>query len=211
MHLFKAFPHKISPTVQSFIFDNGFTLLVSFSISFLLFVVWYYGVEISFQNKEKKSWISANVGLLRQHLILKHLLELLGNQLSVCERCENGKMQLWNYQQDRLLVIRCKSCQMNYTFNREYCHLIRLILSELDGNRNLLNTLKSSRNRVLGKFLIQKLAIDVSSLMSDVSSLGVFHFVARNQNQMETKQVREIIIRDWKEVKSQEVHLWTGT
>lgn len=100
---------------------------------------------------------------------------------------------------------------MNYTFNREYCHLIRLILSELDGNRNLLNTLKSSRNRVLGKFLIQKLAIDVSSLMSDVSSLGVLHFVARNQNQMETKQVREIVIRDWKEVKSQEVHLWTGT
>lgn len=204
-------PLNTSTNIYSFILDNGFALLFSFSISSLLFIAWYFGVELSFQKKEKRSWISSNSGLLRQHLILKYLLEQFGNQLSVCERCENSEMQLWNYQQNRLLVIRCKSCQINYTFTKEHCNLIRLILSELDGNHSLLKILKSNRNRVLGKFLIQKLALDSSSLVSDVDSLGVFHFVARNQNLTETKLVREIIITDWQEVKCPGVQLETAT
>lgn len=195
---------------RSFILDNGPSLLASLGISSLLFMGWYYAIELPIQRREKKSWLSDNTNLLRQYLIVKHLIARLGYQFSVCERCTNDKMQLWNYQPKELLVVRCRCCKMNYTFTKNYCELIPLILAELHGAHSLINTLTAKRDKVLGKFLIRKLSVDSSCLRSGVSALGVFHFMARKPYLPETKAVMEIVLTEWEEVKGYDLQVFNG-
>lgn len=140
------------------------------------------------------SWLTNNQGLLRQHRILCYLLELLGHRLSVCKKCRNDRMQLWNYRGDDLLVIRCKSCKMNYTLTTDHGAVIGLILSEMEGAVKFLDVILSNQDNVLGKFLIRKLSLEPSALKSDVSTLGVFQFLARKPHEYENQAVLEIVM-----------------
>lgn len=171
-------------------------LLLYLFLTVLLFLVLFFGIEFLSQRKMKVSWLRNNQGLLKQHQILSYLLELLGHRLSVCKKCKNDRMQLWNYKLDQLLVVRCKSCKMNYTLTTDHSPVIGLILSELEGAIKLLNAILSNQQNVLGKFLIRKLSLEPSALKSDVSTLGVFQFFARKSYYDDSQSIFDIFMTE---------------
>lgn len=192
-------PPLAPATLQSFLWDNGSILLISFLISSLLFLAWYFGVNLPQQHREKRQWLAAHSGLLRQQLILKHLLHKLGHWVYGCSRCQNTHMQLWNCQQ-QVLVVRCRSCKMNYTLTKEQNKLVPMILSTVGGGQVMVNTLVEKRHEALGKFLMQKFTLDRSCLTSRENPLGAYHFTARTPDPKPRSNVRDIYLREWEVV-----------
>ena len=182
-------------------------MLLYLFLTVLLFLVFYYGIEFLSQRRMKVSWLRNNQGLLRQYQILSYLLELLGHRLSVCKKCKNDRMQLWNYKSDQLLVVRCKSCKMNYTLTPDHSAVIGLILSELDVAIKLLDAILSNQQNVLGKFLIRKLSLEPSALKSDVSTLGVFQFFARKSYDDDGQSIFDMVMTEEEYDSPNRVHL----
>ncbi|WP_149274371.1 hypothetical protein [Pareuzebyella sediminis] len=192
-------PPLAPATLQSFLWDNGNILLISLFISSLLFLAWYFGINLPQQHREKRQWLSEHSGLLRQQLILRYLLHQLGHWVYGCSRCQNTHMQLWNCQ-EQVLVVRCRSCKMNYTLTETQSKLVPMILSTADGGKMMVNTLMEKRHEALGKFLMQKFTLDHSSVASTENPLGAFHFTAKSREQVPHAAVRNIYLREWEVV-----------
>jgi len=186
-------------SVLSFVIDMGPLLLLSLLFSAILFYSWYFGVELSGQRKKQRLWLSENKGLIQQYKFLNYLLDSFGQHIASCKNCKNDKMQLWDYKQDELLVVRCRSCKMNYTFTKDQNDLIQLMLSQIEGVVQLVNTVFSYRYQVLGKLLIRNLAIDLKNRKRDFSPLAVLHFTASKKKQT-SKSVKDIFLNEWEVV-----------
>ncbi|WP_276168420.1 hypothetical protein [Zobellia alginiliquefaciens] len=178
-------------SVQSFFIAVGPLLLVSMTISSMLFFFWYFGFTLSEQRRKARWWLVDNIGLVQQYKDLDELLDGLGQKTSVCKKCNNDKMQLWNYQQEGLLVVRCRSCKMNYTFTKEHNELVQLILSQMENATKLVNILVRYRYQALGKLLARNLSIDASAMRSEINPLEVLHFTARKER-LRTEPVNDI-------------------
>ncbi|MDB2606214.1 hypothetical protein N9Y48_00395 [Zobellia sp.] len=179
-------------SMQTFVFKEGSVLLGSVVFMSILFSSWYFGVELSEQRNKARLWLVENIVLLQRNRVLKAHLEGLGKKTSICKNCNSDRMQLWNYQQRGLLVVRCRSCKRNYTLTKEHNEYIQLILSEMDGNVKLVNTLIRYRYQELGKLLGNKLAIDVSEMNAELNPLEVFHFTAKISQGTENKSSENV-------------------
>ena len=191
---------KVHVTIQSFILDMGPLLFISLLASSLLFFSWYYFFELPKQKQEKRIWLLQNASILKEYKTLKKHLYQLGQSTAVCRHCNSDKMQLWNHRKQELLVVRCRSCKMNYTLTKEHSESAGFILSNLDWATKLVNTLSFNRYSVLGKFLVKKLAIDITSLNSYNNPLAVFYFTTKERNGLSGNPVMEIVIHEWEEV-----------
>ena len=174
-------------SIQSFVLDVGPLVLGTIALPSILFFFWYFGVELSEQRIKAKLWLGENIGLVQRYRTLGNHLEGLGIKTTICKNCKCDKMQLWNYQQHRLLVVRCRSCKMSYTLTKEHNEYIQLILSEMDGTVTLVNTLIRFRYQELGKLLGNKLAIDPSKMDANVNPLEVLHFTAKKPTKAEER------------------------
>ena len=115
-------------------------------------------------------------------------------------------MQLWDYLHN-LLVVRCTSCKMNYTFTKHYDELLQPLFCQLDGATNLVNTIISHRNHLLGKHLAQKLHIDVDGIYKNKSPLAVMQFTASGANGTPFKSVFDISLNAWEVVLPEKLEL----
>ncbi|MUH35452.1 hypothetical protein D9O36_06340 [Zobellia amurskyensis] len=180
---------KEATSIQSFVLDVGPLLLGAVALPSILLFFWYFGVELSDQRIKAKLWLVENIVLVQRYRMLGGHLEGLGQKTSICKNCKNDKMQLWNYQQQKLLVVRCRSCKMNYTLTKEHNEYIRLILSEMDGTVTLVKTLIRFKYHELGKLLGRKLALDPSDMNSQLNPLEVFHFTAKKSDKSEEERI----------------------
>lgn len=187
-------------SIQSFILDIGPILLVSFSLSLFLFLNWYFAYDRIKQKKEKRLWLTRNMRSLVRYGDLMEQLEHLGQTTPVCKQCNNFKMQLWNHQHDELLVVRCRSCKINYTLTKDHSDCTRLILSNMEWAIELINILIKNRHKALGKFLIRKLALDPSCIKPGINPLEVFCFSAKKEDEFIIDPVFEIVLNEWEEV-----------
>ena len=107
-------------------------------------------------------------------------------------------MQLWDYVQN-LLVVRCTSCKMNYTFSKDYDELLQPLFCQLDGASALVNTISTHRYNLLGKHLAQKLRIDVNGIHKNKIPV-VMQFTASKVNETTFKSVFDISLNTWEVV-----------
>ena len=187
-------------SVLSFALDTGPLLLMSLIFSMLLFFCWYFAIERTNQRKKQRLWFVENEGLIQQYKVLHHHLESFGRSISCCKHCKNDKMQLWNYEQHQLLVVRCRSCKKNYTFTKEHNELMQQILFQMEGVVSLVNTVFTYRHHPLGKLLGQKLAIDIHGIKPDDRPLELMHFTASKLEEIKSKSILDIFIYDWEVV-----------
>lgn len=200
-------PNLYEPTtLLNFFIDVGPVLILSLSFSTALFFLWYFAIELKQQEMERQIWLGKNKNLLFQYEDLHDLLGYFGQKISCCSHCKNNKMQLWDYFHN-LLVVRCTSCKMNYTFSKDYDELLQPLFCQLDGATALLNTISTHRNNLLGKHLAKKLCIDVNGIHKNRIPLGVMQFTAAKANEIPIKSVFDISLNAWEVVVPEKLEL----
>lgn len=200
-------PNLYEPaTLLNFFIDVGPVLLLSLSFSGALFFLWYFGLELKQQEMERQMWLGQNKNLLSQYKDLQYLLGCFGQKIPCCSHCKNNKMQLWDYLHN-LLVVRCTSCKINYTFSKDYDELLQPLFCQLDGATDLVNTISTHKNNLLGKHLAQKLRIDVNGIYKNKSPLAVMQFTASKANETTFKSVFDISLNAWEVVLPEKLEL----
>lgn len=179
-----------------FFIEVGPILFLSLTFSSFLFFIWYATIELNTQKKKQRLWFAKNEWLLRQHEDLRELLDGFGQRVSCCSNCNNDRMQLWDYRQN-LLVVRCRSCKMNFTFAKEHNELIQPILCQLKRTAKLVNTLVKYKYYPLGKRLAEKLAIDFKSIGSEISPLAIIHFTSAKKMETKVISILDIDLNEW--------------
>ncbi|MFD0796114.1 hypothetical protein ACFQZJ_01475 [Maribacter chungangensis] len=193
-------PNLYEPaTLFNFLTDIGPIMLLSLSFSGALFCFWYFVLELNKQEMERKIWLGQNKNLLLQYEDLHYLLDDFGQKVPCCSHCKNDKMQLWDYFHN-LLVVRCTSCKMNYTFSKGYDELLQPLFCQLDGATALVNAVSRHRHELLGKHLARKFSIDVTGIHKNKSPLGVIKFNASRANATSIKSVFDISLNTWEVV-----------
>ena len=109
-------------------------------------------------------------------------------------------MQLWDYQEHNLLVVRCRSCKMNYTFTKSQSTFMHLIFSQLDGVSILMNTIIKYGYKKNGLRLLRELAIDQTKIQSDKRPLAFIYFTAHKKEESGEIEIKDIFINEWKVV-----------
>lgn len=194
-------PNLYEPaTLLNFVIETGPELLICLLFSGVLFLLWYFALELKRQEMERQIWLGQNKNLLLQYEDLDHLLGYFGQNISCCSHCKNDKMQLWDYVHN-LLVVRCTACKMNYTFSKDYDELLQPLFCQLDGATRLVKTISTQRNNLLGKHLAQKLRIDVNVIHKNRIPLGVMQFTASKVNETTFKSVFDISLNAWEVVR----------
>lgn len=184
-----------SLSVISFIADVWPLMLISLSFSAFVFFCWYFGFALQKHKKKQNLWITKNEGAIEQYKDLQLHLKDFGQQISCCKNCSGHEMQLWGCQQ-KLLVVRCRSCKMNYTFSKEHNQLIL----QIQLVKELLSTLIFYRNDTLGKLLAHKLGIDITSINYETIPLEIIHFATANAYTITPKSVMDILIFEYEVV-----------
>lgn len=182
-------------SVFSFISDVWPSLFLSLLFAAFLFICWYF----VFVLQKQKFWLKKNKALIDQYKVLQLNLNDFGQQVTSCKNCNERDMQLWDYRQ-KLLVVRCRSCKMTYTFAKEHHKLILNALFQNEGVMTLLNMLISYRYHAFGKQLARVLKVDISTINASTTPLEILHFTARSEYMITPKSVKEIAIFEWEEV-----------
>jgi hypothetical protein len=182
-------------SVLSFISDVWPLLLMSLLFSAFLFLCWYFG----FLLQKQKIWLKNNKQLIEQYKVLQLSLIAFGQQISCCKNCNERDMQLWDYQQ-KLLVVRCRSCKMTYTFTKEHNQLVLKILFQIECVMILLNTLVVYRYHAFGRLLARALEVDITAVNATTTPLEIIHFTAQNEYMVTLNSVKNIEIFEWEVV-----------
>jgi len=186
--------------VLSFLSDNWLVLMLSVLLAIILFYYW----NLAHANAKQKSWLKKNQDLIVQYQALQLYLNDFGQHLCSCKNCNERDMQLWNFGQ-QLLVVRCSSCKMNYTFAKEQNQLILKVLIQIERVKVLFNTLISNKYDSLGRLLAHTLEIDVAALTSATTPLELVHFTAQSEYMITPKFCRNISVVQWEVVHSENI------
>lgn len=197
-------PNLYEPaTLLNFVIDVGPVLFISLSFSGALFFIWYFALELKQQEMERQIWLVQNKNLVLQYQDLHDLLGYFGQKIPCCSHCKNDTMQLWDYLHN-LLVVRCTSCKMNYTFSKDYDEILQPVFCQLDGATSLVNTISDHRNNLLGKHLAKKYGIDVNVIHKNRIPLGVMQFTVSKVNETTFTSVFDISLNAWEVVHPEE-------
>ncbi len=180
--------------------DVGPLVLMSFLFSSLFFSCWYFGTDYINKKRKFKHWLVENEEAIKQFKTLDTLLENFGKKIPCCKNCKSNKMQLWDYNQDSLLVVRCRSCKMNYTYSKHNNELLQLILFQTNEFVKLADTILTYRYHVHNELLDYEHPIHVSNIKSDVRPLEVLHFRTRALEDSKIKSIKDIILHEWEVV-----------
>ena len=191
-----------SYSVISFISDVWPLLLISLLFSAFLFLCWYF----VFAFQEQKNWLQKNKKLITQFKILQLNLNDFGQQMTSCKNCGNREMQLWDYKK-QLLVVRCRSCKMNYTYVKKHNKLLLKVLFNIEGVTVLLNKLIFYRHHAFGRLLSRKLEVDMAKIKATTTPLEILHFKAQQEYMITTNSAKDIDIFDWEVVQPKSLEL----
>ena len=172
---------------------SSFFLLAIFVV--ILFFYW----EFIFLHKKQDSWLKQNKELIAEYQVLKTHLNDFGRQVPCCKNCNKRDMHLWNFHK-QLLVVRCSSCKMNYTFVEGQNQLILKVLFQIEQVLILFNNIISYRYHPLGKLLANELKLDLTALSNSATPLEIIHFTAQGEYMTTLHATKNIDIFDWEVV-----------
>jgi len=143
----------------------------------------FYSWNLGSASAKQISWLEKNKDLIAQYHALQLQLNNFGQDLSSCKNCNARDMQLWNFQK-QLLVVRCSSCKMNYTFTKGQNQLILKVLLQIESVMVLFNTLISYKHHPFGRLLASELKVDITELTTATTPLELIHFTAQSESMM---------------------------
>lgn len=187
-------------SVLFFIIDMGPVLLLSFTFVSLLFFSWYFGVKQMEQRKKLRLWLVQNEATITNYKTLKHILKEFGETTTCCKKCKNNKMQFWDYKEQEFLVVRCRSCKINYTYTKEHNELTKLILTHINEVETFVGKLVTNRYDVFCKRLLHTLAINLNGVKESASPLEVIHFTSSKKENITPKHIKDIFLQEWEVV-----------
>ena len=190
--------------LESIATDWGLLSLLAVGTAILFFLIWYYAFERPARRKRLNAWLNRNASKLRELQELKFLVASIGEGIEPCHRCGNDKMQLWK-QQQHVLVIRCRSCQMNYSLTRSEVSLIPEICLGLQKATNLVRFLDITHNVLLARSIHKKLKMDRLASDFEKNLLASFQFTARKGTLKRPISIKDVYLHEWEIVASKEV------
>ncbi|MDC0008275.1 hypothetical protein OAE12_01040 [bacterium] len=182
-------------SVSSLLSDDWFSLLLPVLFAVILFFCW----DVGFVYQRHKSWLKQHKDLIVQYQILQEHLNDFGQQVSCCKNCNQNDMQLWNFQK-QLLVVRCSSCKMNYTFVKGKNELLFKVLNEIELVMILFNMIIAYRYHPVGRLLARTLKVDIGLLLAANVPLEIIHFTA----QRKALTLKYIDITEWEAILSED-------